>query len=215
MCCYIDKKKKKKKNLRWEEKENVYGRLCELCTTQGENPCVVSVCTCVLNDNYKQAWRHERFVMQILKGHGQNTMGCICWQKNKLGLANKSREHLNSSQKNDSSASGFYAFMSEWESWCFGVMMPSGFRFNVKVLYTTNGCNWWFFLVYCSIICGVKSQKIVVHHNFPEPKVTSSNYLFNPKKPKIWSFLSFKTGKGRKSSHLSSWNHKTFGIFPW
>lgn len=96
-------------------------RLRELCTVQRERIHVWFKSLHVFfNDNYKQAWRHLWFAMQICTGHGQNTTGCICRQKNKLVLANKSKT-LNSSQKNNSSAaaSNFHAFLCEWESLCF------------------------------------------------------------------------------------------------
>ena len=67
-----------------------------------EDPCVLSFRTCVFNDNYDAAWRHLWFVMQIRKGHGGNTMGCICWQKNTLELANESFGQRNGSHSRNS-----------------------------------------------------------------------------------------------------------------
>lgn len=56
-----------------------------------------------MTNNTSEPGGSVRFVMQILKEHGQNTMGCICRQRNKLVLANESRENFNGPQQNDSS----------------------------------------------------------------------------------------------------------------
>lgn len=52
-------------------------------------------------------------------------MGCICWQENKLELANKSFVQRNGSHSSNSSC----------------VSTRGSFRTNIKVLYITTGCN--------------------------------------------------------------------------
>lgn len=119
----------------WGERKrlraNFKGRVWTLYHTERdrEDPCVLSFRTCVFNDNYNAAWRHLWFVMQIRKGHGENTMGCICWQENKLELANKSFVQRNIPQQQLFSRRGSILWVSTQMS----------FRLNIKFFYITTG----------------------------------------------------------------------------